>query len=1121
MEIGLKDNYHCGSAGEYLRKSISTGTFLSFVSAYFSIYAYDALRAELNGIRGMRFLFGEPRFVRSADPGRTATKHFAIDSTGLALSNVLFQKAVARDCERWIREKVEIKSLRRSNLLHGKMYLVAGPQNGQPSLWEEDLPTQTALLGSSNFTAHGLGLSGNASNIELNLIVRAPDDFEKLTQWFDKVWSDKELVEDVKDEVLLYLQQLYQNQSPQFVYYKTLYHVFERFALESDPKQFEADNKHLIDTAIWKQLFEFQRDGVKGAINKINRLGGCILADSVGLGKTFEALAVIKYFELKNKNVLVLCPKKLRENWTAYLAHAGNYFNPLRQDRFGYTVLSHTDLSRDGGRVGDVDLANFHWDAYDLVVIDESHNFRTESRGKEGKQSRYQRLLENVIQSGAKTKVLLLSATPVNNTLKDLRAQINLIGGGDKSAFAEFGIDNMESVLGAAQKQFNKWADDRQNGAHIGTDALLGGLSSAFFTLLDEVTIARSRHHIKKYYPDVMDRIGAFPERQKPESLTPDVDTQGEFPSYDAINHQISSYRLALFKPTTYLKPEFASLYAGEEQVRNFSQEKREGFLVGMMKVNFLKRLESSVTSFALTMDRTSGRIRELIARIDEYENKRATGTAKADAAVEVNAHEFAEQTLVQEGEGADEEAEAIEDELLVGARSLKLAHLDLVAWRSDLEQDRLALSALAGSARAVTPERDAKLEALKQILREKANQPNRKALIFTAFADTAAYLYDALHAWAKSELDIETGLVVGSGANRSTFGGTNFVEVLTHFSPRSKGREKIAGMRKNREIDFLVATDCISEGQNLQDADLVINYDIHWNPVRLIQRFGRIDRLGSKNKAVRMVNFWPTQDLNQYINLKGRVEARMALVDITATGYDGLLNPHDMETLEQSTLNYRDQQLLRLKEEILDLEDMTDGVTLTEFTLDDFRTDLLHFLEENRKRLDNAPFGLYACTPVPIGAPEAVQPGVIFCLRQKDFVAARAGERINPLSPHYLVYIHDSGEVRWNFGQARYILSLFRDLCHDAPTAFEALCDAFDAETEDGRRMDRYTILLEKAVRHIEHAYKKRDLGGLAQSRSARISAVAERVGHMEDFELVTWLVLTDGTVNAASTTA
>jgi hypothetical protein len=410
---GIRDNHRRGAVADFLKAKIHSGSRLSVVSAYFTIYAYDSLRANLDQIEHLDFLFGEPRFIAALDPDKTEKKAFILDGNGLHLANRLQQKRVARDCAEWIRQKVDIRSVRHAQFLHGKMYHIA---NGS---------VEEAILGSSNFTVRGLGLGAGSNNIELNLEVDSNRDRRDLKVWFDELWNDPALVEDVKAEVLQYLGQLYQNHAPEFIYFKTLFHIFENFLADQEKGGLLDRDIKIVDTGIWQALFEFQRDGVKGAINKILKHNGCVLADSVGLGKTFEALAVIKYFELKNERVLVLCPKKLGQNWLIY--RNNDALNPFIKDRFRFDVLSHTDLSREGGTANGINLDTFNWGNFDLVVIDESHNFRNNTPGKrddEGniiRKSRYQRLMDDIIKTGVQTKVLLLSATPVNNDLRDLR----------------------------------------------------------------------------------------------------------------------------------------------------------------------------------------------------------------------------------------------------------------------------------------------------------------------------------------------------------------------------------------------------------------------------------------------------------------------------------------------------------------------------------------------------------------------------------------------------------------------------------------------------------------------------------------------------------------------------
>ena len=748
--------------------------------------------------------------------------------------------------------------------------------------------------------------------------------------------------------------------------------------------------------------------------------------------------------------------------------------------------------------------ARFIWGNFDLVVIDESHNFRNNTPGRRDedgtliRKSRYQRLMDDIIKAGVKTKVLLLSATPVNNDLRDLRNQIYFLTEGEDAAFKEsIGVNSLKDTLATAQQTFTVSAK-KQSGERKTKD-LLEKLSSAFFKLLDEATIARSRKHILRYYKSSIAALGGFPERKKPLSIHAEIDLQHRFLSYDKLNDEIGGYKLSLFAPSRYLKEEFKPLplyqtHSGDP----FSQADREKFLVGMMKVNFLKRLESSVESFEITMGRTIAKIEDLERKIRNYQ---ASPTQDPES---------------QELELNLELPEAEDDDPMeVGGKfKYRLEHLHLDRWLKDLQRDKQQLSLLHSSAEAVTPQRDAKLQELKHLIERKAEdpttnklgQPNKKVLVFTAFADTAAYLFASLRSWAQKELGIHIALVAGSGDNQTTFGKTDFNQILTNFSPRSKNRDKIPSMPQDAEIDLLIATDCISEGQNLQDCDYLINYDIHWNPVRIIQRFGRIDRIGSVNKAVQLVNFWPTQDLEKYVNLKNRVEARMALVDIAATFEDNILKTEEIEELVHEDLRYRDKQLLRLREEVLDLEDFSESVALNEFTLDDFRIELSKYIEANRKLLEEAPLGLYAVVP-PHPEQQVIAPGVVFCLKQKG--EAKSGDTVNPLQPYYLVYVRDDGTVRFSFAQPKQILEIYRLLCSGKAAAYEQLCQWFDTETNNGAEMTLHSRLLAAAVDSIAKTFQRRVAAGLQSGRDFVIPNQQEQPGDTSDFELITWLVI------------
>ena len=1110
-----------GSVGDFLADHIEPSADLSIVSAYFTIYAYYHLRSRLEQIDRLRFLFGEPNFILDRDK---EPRIFRVEKDALSIRNKLNQKSVAHDCYNWIKEKVEIRSMVKPNFLHGKMYHV---QNASG--------VRHAISGSSNFTASGLGY-GNQPNIELNMVVDSDRDKRDLKAWFDELWHDDTgLVQDVKGEVLKYLQLLYRETDPEFVYLKTLYHVFQNYLEEQGKGGLLNERTGFFQSEVWEKLYSFQQDGVKGIINKLLRHGGCVLADSVGLGKTFEALAVIKYFELLNDRVLVLCPKKLSENWTVYQASQNSTLNPFQRDRFNYTVLYHTDLGRQGGVSGanGITLDSFNWGAFDLVVIDESHNFRNNTIGKyddEGNliRSRYKLLMDDIVNAGVETKVLLLSATPVNNTLKDLRNQIYFItGGSDTALAATTGVQNVASTISAAQKQFNEWADVRRN-PDRSVAGLMERIDSGFFKLLDELTIARSRRHIEKFYD--MASIGSFPERRKPVSVYSEMDVQNRFRSYDSINREISSYKLSLFNPSAYLREAHRAEYGERienQRTANFSQETREHFLIGMMKIGFLKRLESSIQSFELSMDRTIGKIEKLELKIKNY----LANPVRTDLSTEeLNV------------EDDDDEVAAVEEAYLVGGkRKFDLAHLNLEAWVKDLREDKDKLLSLFHDAEVITPERDAKLQTLKKLIADKVRQPlnegNRKVIVFTAFADTASYLYENLHEWAKAELNIESALVTGgTGNNRSTFEPRGFARqkdfnaILTNFSPRAKQRDLMRGMPQNGELDLLVATDCISEGQNLQDCDYLVNYDIHWNPVRIIQRFGRIDRLGSRNVAIQLVNFWPTRDLDQYINLQNRVEARMALVDITATGEDNLLDNDQIEDLVTQDLKFRDRQLKRLQTEVLDLEDMNEGgVSLTDFSLDDFRVELTRFIESRKKELDLAPLGLYAVVPSPVGRyadhadygqlkiaeNELIRPGVIYCLRQREpevepgETKARDNERVNPLHPYYLSYVYETGEVKFSYVSAKQVLEVFRLLCQGRGQAYDMLCDIFNQETGDGKEMGVYSELLKVSTDSTARKFDQRANQSLMNGRGGILIPEKDRASSQNDFELITWLVI------------
>ena len=1055
------------TVADYLRKNLQSANAFRLVSAYFSIYGYEELENALDTVDDVRFLFGDPASVEDVDPGRAEPKSFDVSEKGLNPNHALKQKFYAERCAEWVsRDTVSIRSIAQANFLHGKLYLTSPPIR--------------SLVGSSNFTKRGLGASSRA-NIEINLASDDAEIYAELREWFDHIWSDYKLTYDAKQQVLDALGRIAREHAPEFIYYKTLYELFRADIEARLAQEGRIGDEQLGDTAIWNALYQFQKDGALSAITRLERHKGCILADSVGLGKTYTALAVIKHYELCNDRVLVLCPRKLRENWSLYQAHTGHTANPFTDDRFAYSLLSHTDLSRDSGKVGDIDLANFNWQHYKLIVIDESHNFRNH----EGK--RYERLIEEVIGKGAKTKILMLTATPVNTSLLDLRNQIYLMTENRQDSFREsLGISDIGNLLKRAQTYFKQWESQAPVNGKRNKKELLDNLGSDFYRLLGGVSIARSRRQIEEFYAAEIDRIGRFPRREKPNNVYPPTDLRGRL-SYKELAQRISRFTLSIYRPSDYLVSEKGlQQLVDEKNARNFNQLDRERFLIAMIRINFLKRLESSAHSLTLTLERTIGKIDALLEKIDLFESRQ-------DAA-DLN------DTLPDDDED-DEEF------LINRARHpYNLADLDLCDWKKDLLQDKETLSDARASVAQITPQRDGKLARIRQQIKDRAANPttdrnglkNRKLLVFTTFKDTAEYLYNNLQDLA-GNLKLNMAMVSGDVTLTSAV-PNNFNSILDNFAPVARGR---GDTDSGCDIDLLIATDCISEGQNLQDCDTVLNYDIHWNPIRIIQRFGRIDRIGSQSDSVRMINYWPTEEMEEYLRLQTRVEARMALADATASGDENPLENYDGI---QGELNFRAQQLKQLLDEDLDLDDITDdGVTMSDFTLDQFFTQLLHYLEKNREELEQTALGAYAVVD------SEKDKGVIWVLRQRNASQDNQTQVASPIHPFYIVYVRDSGKIRHGCASVKHTLDLFQQLSLGKTEAINKLCDEFNRQTENGADMAAYDSLLNAAVGHISQAHSKTQTAGLGLQGSGdfKLSKASETPDSAEDFELVTWLVM------------
>lgn len=1070
-----------------LKLELRKGSKLSIISAYFTIYAFSELKRELGKVEKMRFIFTEPTFVKTDNEllrnyyiQRNNEKNISGNEFEIKLRNGMKQTSIAKECAQWLTEKAEIKSLKKPNLAQPRLIYIEND--------EENL----SINGTVDFTTDGLGITPS-NRLDSNMCLYGKDFTISFLQAFNELWNDEAAVEDVKKKVLEQMQILYKENSPEFIYYVTLYNVFNEYLDELTEDKIIKSRTGFKNTLIWNKLYKFQKDGVMGAIEKIEKHNGCIIADSVGLGKTFTALAVIKYYELRNDRVLVLAPKKLKENWTIYTKNDKR--NMLEQDRFNYDVLNHTDLSRSGGLSGDINLATINWQNYDLVVIDESHNFRNNPPVK-GRSTRYERLMNDIIKSGVKTKVLMLSATPVNNKMNDIKNQIAFITEGKNDAFKDVGLNNLEQILKKAQTVFNKWStlpDEERN-----TDTFVNMMDIDYFKLLDTITIARSRKHIEKYYN--LSEIGKFPTRLKPINHYPNIDLENEFPPIEDINRLIKKLTLCVYSPLSYVLPEKRQTYEKKYDmsvgVNNsiFRQVDREQSLVGLMRIGILKRMESSINSFALTVEKVIGKIESALERVEQRQ-------FEYDAEMDIN----------------DIDLDDDEFENLMFGNNVKvlLQDMDLIKWKQDLLADKDKLETILLEAINVTSVRDAKLIKLRELMTEKINNPinvgNRKIIVFTAFADTAKYLYANLANDLKNK-NIYTALVTGSGENQSTLPLPKELKksvklsdlntVLTLFSPISKECTKIFP-EVTEFLDVIIATDCISEGQNLQDCDYLINYDIHWNPVRIIQRFGRIDRIGSTNDNIQLVNFWATEDLDSYINLQQRVKGRMVLLDVSATGEENVIDAD--ETREMKDLEYRKKQLKKLQTEVVDLEEISGGISITDLTFSDFKVDLMEYMKNNRELLDEAPSGMYAIAEISEALRETVKPGVIFTLKQ--MMGNEQIKEQNPLFPHYMVYIMDDGEVVLSYLNAKKILDYYKKICTGKNEAIKELVKEFNKETTEGSKMGHYSTLLESAIENL--IGKKQEVGVASLFSKGGTIMQKNFFDGLEDFELVSFLVL------------
>lgn len=1075
--------------GDDLKKELKENSKVRIAASCFSMYAFDELKCELSKIKELEFIFTSPTFTKDAvlDNIPKEKREFYIPKQNresnlygsefeIRLRNKMSLKAVAKECAQWVKEKVKFKS----NKTNGTMPNFIGIKTP-----DEKMINYMPING---FTTTDLGY--NQGNNLFTAITKSDmaEQSKYLFSMFDEIWEDETKLEDVTQRVADFIGTAYQENSPEFIYFVILYNIFSDYLEDITEDKMPNESTGFKNSLIWKKMYNFQRDGVVGIINKLEKYNGCILADSVGLGKTFTALGVIHYYGLKNKSVLVLCPKRLADNWNDYKGNTKT--NIFYQDKIRYDVLYHTDLGRTKGYSNGINLGTINWGNYDLVVIDESHNFRNDNTKKDH-ETRYEFLMNHVMKEGVKTKVLMLSATPVNNRYNDLRNQLSLAYCGD---FGELdaSLNTNKKVLNIfkkAQQVFNKWSKLPSNERK--TSDLLEQLDVDFTLLLDSVTIARSRKHIQKFY-DTSD-IGPFPTRLPSVSINCKLTEKPNVMSLKEMYELLDKLNLNMYAPANSILPSRKEKYAflNTKITDNFISEitNRENGLKRLMKINLLKRLESSVYSLRLTLGRMIEHCNKLLKNIADFRNGKEEFFDK-------EIHEYIDYDEDDDGKYSPQEIDIGKD--------VKISYedIDVRGWENDIRSDLLIFNTLYNELQKISVDDDYKLNKLKELIDNKIKNPinpnNKKVLVFSAFADTAEYLYNNLKNYVKDKYNIETACITGGNrGNKCTVGITpNTNELLTLFSPISKSKN-LTMPNVDAEVDLLIATDCVSEGQNLQDCDTCVNYDIHWNPVRIVQRFGRIDRIGSKNKKIQLINFWPDIALDQYIHLNNRVAARMAILDGTATGDSNILEE------DQEDMEFRQKQLQQLKNgEIIDLEDIDGNITITDLGLNDFKMDVANYIK-NEGTHKNIPKGMH--TVVKADASKGIVPGVIFAM--KNINNSVNFNKQNRLHPYYLVYVDKKGSVINNHLQIKAILDVLQTTCKHKTEPIQEVYEIFNKETADGLKMDKYNKLLGDGIHSIIEVKEESDIRSLFTSGSGVL--MDNKIRGLEDFELLAFVVI------------
>ena len=924
----------------------------NIVTGYFTIGAlYDFIQIVKDKTSEINIVFGDMLLENQID--------FPVDllNGDINISDAFLLPKKAKEVVDFLKkEKIRIKILE-PNFCHAKVYL---------ALSNDSLTKGYYVTGSSNLTEAGLGIK-YYNNVELNLAGQPTDPQNgELKLWFENLWTDFKAKEkvlntdqkliDVKEYLIQLIENFYKSYTPEEIYYKILYELFKTQLDEKESPNFLREIGRLEHSKIYQNLYSFQQKGVISLIKMLEKYNGAILADAVGLGKTWSALATMKYYQNKGFETILIVPKKLHQNWQ-YYHHLQNSL--FKDDEFKFVLRYHTDLQdeRIESKHDHLTLDNFFQsNSNKLFIIDESHNLRNNKTG------RYKYLLENLLntEKNPNHKVLLLSATPINTSLNDIKNQFKMMVSDKNDGFKDYlGIRNLDSLFANAQRKFNEWRSDDD-----GTiEHLIQMLPDQFTTLADNLIVSRTR----KIITDL-----TFPKPLKPINVYVTPEQIGTIENFEELFKKFPP-NMAAYSPYLYLNKK-ANVSVLEDEWQ------RDAFLVKMMYILLVKRLESSWYAFYLTLNKILDKSNAIYAAIQEFE--------KTNKSINIASGN----SLYDEDE---------DDEYTVGKREVKLSDIQkdgkLALFKEHIKADisvmQNVIEDLKTFQNQISKEKDYKSkdkkieELIKQINSKQAAGTNKKVLIFTTYRDTAYYLYNELSKRGYKKLGVVSGsdsMYSYSNENLKQFEpllerfcpftklfiGKNWpdytekksIENFDHWKKWIKDNDSKTNTILEEEIEILIATDCLSEGQNLQDCDFVVNYDIHWNPVRIIQRVGRIDRIGSPNKTFGVLNFWPTDNINEYLNLEDRIVDR--LVAVRLTGAEVNKDLIDKLTKKMVNDNTDESQKRKLLEQMtLSIEDIEDSKSFgfSDLTLDIFRQELNASIRLDAKKWERIPKGSFS----------------------------------------------------------------------------------------------------------------------------------------------------------------